>query len=369
MLTPNLALPLLAAGQAQKHVTHNDALVMLDTLLQLSVISRTLAVPPANPADGDRYLIPAAPSDIWAGKAGQIAAFIDGGWTYFAPSTGWIVWVAAENAGFVFDGAAFVPLLKFDLVDKVGINATADSTNRLAVKSPASLFDHQGAGHQIKLNKATSTATGSILFQTGYSGRAEIGLSGDDNLKFRVSADGTSWRTAVEIDRVTGHLGIGNTPGAIEPLRLRLNQNANTQITIENSDIGAQASSGVSLFAAGGQYFRMQLYSSGSMFAFTTAPFFLGTYANSPFYLRTNTQDRIVISGDGRVAIGGYAHSAKLFVDGAIRPKGYLVSALPAAVTEGAGAMIFVSDEAGGPTMAFSDGASWRRVQDRAVVS
>jgi Protein of unknown function (DUF2793) len=369
MLTTNLALPLLAAGQAQKHVTHNDALLVLDTLLHMSVINRVQVSPPVNPTEGDRYLVPAGALSGWLGQTGRIAAFVDGGWQFYQPKTGWILWIAAENAGFVYDGAGFVPLLKFDLVDKVGINTVADATNRLAIKSPASLFDHQGAGHQLKVNKANAAATGSILYQTAYSGRAEIGLAGDDNLKVRVSADGTSWRTALEIDKSTGNIGIGLLPSATEPLRLRLNQNANTQITIENSDTGAQASSGTSLSAANGHYFRMQLYSSGAMFAFTTAPFFFGTYANVPLYLRTNTLDRIVINGDGRVAIGGYTHSAKLYVDGAIRTKGFTVATLPAAATEGSGAMLFISDEAGGATMAFSDGTSWRRVQDRVVVS
>jgi len=31
--------------------------------------------------------------------------------------------------------------------------------------------------------------------------------------------------------------------------------------------------------------------------------------------------------------------------------------------------MIYVSDESGGATLAFSDGLVWRRVQDRAVIS
>lgn len=31
--------------------------------------------------------------------------------------------------------------------------------------------------------------------------------------------------------------------------------------------------------------------------------------------------------------------------------------------------LIYVSDELGGATVAFSDGTNWRRVQDRAVVS
>ena len=35
----------------------------------------------------------------------------------------------------------------------VGVNATADTTNRLAVSSPASLFNHEGAGRQLKVNR------------------------------------------------------------------------------------------------------------------------------------------------------------------------------------------------------------------------
>lgn len=46
----------------------------------------------------------------------------------------------------------------------------------------------------------------------------------------------------------------------------------------------------------------------------------------------------------------------------------YTVSTLPAAATYPRG-VIYVSNEAGGATLAFSDGTNWRRVQDRAVVS
>lgn len=47
--------------------------------------------------------------------------------------------------------------------------------------------------------------------------------------------------------------------------------------------------------------------------------------------------------------------------------KNFSVSALPSATP--AGQMIFVSDEAGGAVVAFSDGSDWRRVTDRNVVS
>ena len=48
--------------------------------------------------------------------------------------------------------------------------------------------------------------------------------------------------------------------------------------------------------------------------------------------------------------------------------KTYTVAGLPSAATYPRG-VIYVSNETGGATIAFSDGSNWRRVQDRNVVS
>lgn len=96
-----------------------------------------------------------------------------------------------------------------DSVPLLGVNATADTTNRLAVASPASLFSHAGAGHQHKINKAATGDTASVLFQTGASGRAEFGLTGDDDFHIKVSPDGAVWKEALIVDRTNGWLGIG----------------------------------------------------------------------------------------------------------------------------------------------------------------
>ena len=58
--TTHLLLPYILAAQAQKHVTHNEALRILDGLVQLSVIDRTRTAPPISPADGDRTSSPRA---------------------------------------------------------------------------------------------------------------------------------------------------------------------------------------------------------------------------------------------------------------------------------------------------------------------
>ena len=49
-LSPILSLPLLQASQAQKHVTHNEALMQLDLLVQLTVADRTRTAPRRPPA-------------------------------------------------------------------------------------------------------------------------------------------------------------------------------------------------------------------------------------------------------------------------------------------------------------------------------
>ena len=70
--------------------------------------------------------------------------------------------------------------------------------------SQASLFNHVGAGHQLKINKGTASDTASLLYQTGFSGRAEIGLTGSDAFSIRASADGNSWTTGLSLDPASG---------------------------------------------------------------------------------------------------------------------------------------------------------------------
>jgi Protein of unknown function (DUF2793) len=87
--TPNLVLPYLAANQSQKHVTVNEALRRLDALVQVTVQSAALASPPGSPTEGQRWILPAAPTGAWAGQSGKIAAWQDGAWAFYAPLDGW----------------------------------------------------------------------------------------------------------------------------------------------------------------------------------------------------------------------------------------------------------------------------------------
>lgn len=108
--TPLLALPLLAAAQAQKHVTHNEALTLLDAATQLAVLDRTRTTPPGAPVNGDRHLVAAGASGDWAGHAGQIALY-DGGWRFLVPRAGWRAFVAAERLSLIHDGTGWSDLM------------------------------------------------------------------------------------------------------------------------------------------------------------------------------------------------------------------------------------------------------------------
>jgi len=101
--TPRLGLPAIEAAQAQKHVTHNEALTLLDALVQLAVESRTLAAPPASPAEGDCYIPAAGASGAWSGFDLQLMIYAGGGWMRVVPKPGMKAWVKSERLTVTFE--------------------------------------------------------------------------------------------------------------------------------------------------------------------------------------------------------------------------------------------------------------------------
>lgn len=205
--TTILSLPLILPAQAQKHVTHNEALVALDLIVQLAVINRVLTAPPALPSVGDRHIVAAGATGAWAGQAGRIAMYHETGWQFTQPLPGWQAYVMAESQMAFFNGLTWIALSDGPFtVGQLGVSATPDGTNRLAVSSPATLLNHAGSGHQLKLNKAAVADTASLLFQTGFSGRAEMGTAGSDDFGVKVSADGSAWAVALTAEAASGEV-------------------------------------------------------------------------------------------------------------------------------------------------------------------
>jgi hypothetical protein len=196
--SPRLALPYLQPSQAQKHVTHNEALERLDLLTQLVVQEFDSTTPPAAPSAGLVYALGDTPTGDWAGHPWELALHTGTGWLFVPPSEGWQAWGLAEEEARVWTGSAWLPVN--GTAETLGINASADLTNRLTVSATATLLTHAGAGHQLKINKASTPDTASLLFQNNWTGHAEMGLAGDTAFSVKVSADGGSWFQALRAD-------------------------------------------------------------------------------------------------------------------------------------------------------------------------
>jgi len=356
--TPKLDLPFLLPNQAQKHVTLNTSLEMLDVLVQLSVISDTVAQQPASPDEGDTYILPSnRQGTVWeALPAGAVASFRSNAWSAQSPATGWRAWVAERAQLMVFDGASWNEILvggtASDQPQKFGIQATADDTNRLAVSSPASLFTHAGDDHRLKINKAAISDTAALCFQTGFQGRAELGLTGDNNwhvrmqrLQSNVMPLGVTDNSALELEG-GGPLGrvalvlksvVGLTGALFE-------QRSDHPANIDLIDFGLKTLT-----------HQVNLRVEGrTQFTVTGAPEF-------------QIRDTSATSSAQQTVFAASSKQAAMRVP--FQLHNVTVSALPDATTIALGAMLFVTDAADGPTVTFSDGTNWRRISDNSVVS
>ena len=205
--TARLLLPFIAPNQAQKHVTHNEGLQILDAVTQLSLQSLSLTTPPEDSVEGQCWYVAEPATGAWEAQNGKIAIWQAGAWAFIDVEIGWRAWVQDDAVFKVWNGSAWQEIAgqssTLQNLPELGVNATADATNRLSMRSPASLFSHEGSDHRLNINKNESADTGSILYQTGFSSRVEMGLTGSDDFQMKVSPNGSTWREALEIDRET----------------------------------------------------------------------------------------------------------------------------------------------------------------------
>jgi hypothetical protein len=216
--TTRLVLPLMDAAQAQKHVTHNEALVRLDALIHLSVSTRA-DTPASSAPEGARYLVSKTPSGAFAGHGDQIACYQDGAWLFLSPRAGWRVYIEDVYSLQAYDGAGWREIASgrgpLDQFTRLGVGTASDPANPFSAKLNNALFaslnvaDGGSGDLRFKLNKEASGKTVSQLYQTNWSGRAETGLMGDDVYRIKVSVDGATWTTALNVDPATGNVGIG----------------------------------------------------------------------------------------------------------------------------------------------------------------
>lgn len=214
--TPRLALPYVAAGQAQKHVTVNEAFARLDGLVQMAVETQTLSSAPNAPKDGSLYILAPSPTGTaWSGySAGSVMRYEAGSWSALAIDEGTVAWLRDEDRLVVFDGqqwrSAGADLSIINNIQRLGVGTTADANNPVSLRLNRLLLTSKPASDggtgdlRQTLNKDLANGVLSMLFQSGWSGRAEFGLLGSEDFSLKVSADGGNWQTAFDVTRASG---------------------------------------------------------------------------------------------------------------------------------------------------------------------
>lgn len=210
--TTNLLLPYILAAQAQKHVTHNEALRLLDGLVQLSVLDRNLTAPPGSPADGDRFIVASGGTGDWAGWDLNVALWTDGAWLRLPPRTGWRAWVEDEGLMLVYDGAGWIGAApsEFQNLALLGLGTTADAANPFSAKLNAALWTAKtvaegGNGDLFyTMNKEAAGDDLGLTLQTNFMTKALFGLFGSDSFRLAVSADGSTFFDGLSVDNTNG---------------------------------------------------------------------------------------------------------------------------------------------------------------------
>ncbi len=211
--TGRFELPLILPSQAQKHVTHNEALTLLDGLVHPVIESQGAAAPPPGASVDQAFLVGASATGAWIGQDGNLAFNTDAGWRFAAPVRGIIAFFADADELRIFEQGVWTKIGDYAgslSPAMLGVNTSADVSNRLAVRSGAALFtalEAAGGGTgdvRVKINKEAAGGTASLLFQNAFSGRAEIGLAGSDSLSLKVSSDGAAWTTAISVEPSSG---------------------------------------------------------------------------------------------------------------------------------------------------------------------
>jgi hypothetical protein len=132
--TPRLGLPLIAAGQSQKDVTHNEAVLALDRMVALAAVSRTQLAPPVTASPGEIQIVPAGGAAAWGHPEGSLAQWQGAGWQSQMPRNGQLALVEDEGLMLLYRNGwqALFPVLGLQIDGRTVLAAPP-----VAISSPA----------------------------------------------------------------------------------------------------------------------------------------------------------------------------------------------------------------------------------------
>lgn len=170
--------PYLAAAQAQKHVTVNEALARIDAFAAGRIESFGAVAPPVSPLEGDLHVVGASASGDWAGQDGAFALYSNGGWQFAEPWAGARGWDVAGGVERIYTGSAWI----------TGGGGSVGGASGAATVSEIVEVDHllsAGAtsivAEAIPENAIVFGVTGRVTEAIGGAATWRLGVAGSDN--------------------------------------------------------------------------------------------------------------------------------------------------------------------------------------------
>lgn len=144
--TPILAITEHAAAQALQESTANEAYRRLEQAAGFfpRIKDKDLTSPPGSPAEGDAYIVAAAPTGAWSGWADRVAFYQNGAWESLTVGEGYFAWVLDEDKLYRHNGTTWV--------EYVAASSYSDDDARAAVAVPPTAIS--GTTHTLVIGNA-----------------------------------------------------------------------------------------------------------------------------------------------------------------------------------------------------------------------
>jgi hypothetical protein len=172
--SPRLNLPYILQSQAQKEVTHNNALNLLDALTRPVIKSINVNTPPGTPTAGDCHIVGSSPTGAFSGQTNKLAYYSGNGWVFSTPFKWLDVVNEEDDTRYIFNGTAWVQfgLLMRDAGDFLRISHMEEETILSGATTSSTITIPNRAIVMAVNCRVTQAITGATSFSIGISGDA-----------------------------------------------------------------------------------------------------------------------------------------------------------------------------------------------------